>query len=107
VDGLVKEVDIVVVVEMLMPEATGIASRSNRVPVVVMVCNVQVAEINVTEGVVVADQGGLVVVVEVVPGDGDPVRGADDVDLAVLFYVSSQTSSRGRQGSSQRNPAPW
>jgi hypothetical protein len=37
------------------------------------------------------------VIVEVVPGDGDVVRGADDVDLAVLFYVSGHISKRSQQ----------
>ena len=106
-DGLVEEVDVEVVVEMLMPETAGVASRSNSVPVVVMVGYVQVAKVNVPEGVVVADQRGLVVVVEIVPGDGDVVRGADDVDLAVLFYVSLQLSSRSRQENSQRNQGLW
>jgi hypothetical protein len=104
---LVEEVDIEVVVEMLVSETTGVASCSNSVPVVVMVGYVQVAKVEVAESVVVADQGGLVVVVEVVPGDGDVVRGADYVDLAVLFYVNSQTVSRSRQGNPQRSPAPW
>lgn len=45
-------------------------------------------KVYVAEGVVVADQVCLVVVVEVVPGDGDPVRSADDVNGAVLLTIS-------------------
>jgi hypothetical protein len=54
-------------------------------PVVVVICDVQMTLVDVAKGITVADQGRLPVVVEVVPGDSDPVRSSNNVDLAVLF----------------------
>lgn len=89
---------VVVVVHVLVPEAAGRAAGAALLVAVVVQRDVQVAEVDVAEGVVVADEIGLVVVVEVVPGDGDPVRSADDVDGAVLAIVSIKTSSSAGRG---------
>jgi hypothetical protein len=89
VDGLVEEVDVEVVVDVLVPETPGRTAGAHVVPVVVVVGDVEMARVDVAEGGVVADEGRLPVVVEVVPRDGDPVGAADDVDLAVLRYVST------------------
>lgn len=84
-ERLVVKVLVVVVVHVLVPEAArGPAGPALLVAVVVQ-RDVQVAEVDVAEGVVVADEVGLIVVVEEVPGEGNPVRGADDVDGAVLL----------------------
>lgn len=72
-DGLVEKVLIQVVVDVLAAEAPRGAARALVAPVVVVVRDVQVARVEVAEGRVVADQRGLPVVVEVVPGDGDPI----------------------------------
>jgi hypothetical protein len=50
----------------------------------VVVGDVQLAKVDVAQVVAVANQRRLPVVVEVVPGDGDPVGGTVDVDLAIL-----------------------
>lgn len=71
-DGLVEKVLVQVVVDVLAAEAPRGAARSLVAPVVVVVRDVQVAGVEAAEGRVVADQRGLPVVVEVVPGDGDP-----------------------------------
>jgi len=67
VDRLVVEVDVEVVVNVLVAEPAGGAARAHVAPVVVVVGDVQVARVDVAEGRVVADQGRLPVVVEVVP----------------------------------------
>lgn len=85
VDRLVVEVLVVVVVHVLVAEAACGAAGAAVLVAVVVEGDVQVAAVDVAEGVVVADEVGLVVVVEVVPRDGDPVRGANDVYGAVLF----------------------
>lgn len=72
-DRLVQEVNVVVVVDVLVTEATGGTASALVPPVVVVVGDVQVAKVDVAEVGVVADEGGLPVVVEVVPGDGDEV----------------------------------
>jgi hypothetical protein len=53
-------------------------------PVVVVVGQVQLAKVDVAQGVRVADQIALPVVVEVVPGDSDPVAAANGIELAVV-----------------------
>ena len=58
---------------MLVAEATGRAAGAHVLPEVVVVGDVELAAVNVAEGGVVADEGRLPMVVEVIPGDGDPV----------------------------------
>ena len=64
---LVEEVDIQVVVDVLVAEPAGGAAGAHVAPVVVVIGDVEMAGIEGPEGGVVADQGGLPVVVEVVP----------------------------------------
>lgn len=73
VDSLVQEVLVEIVVNMLVAKPTGRTASSHVAPVVVMICDVEVAEVEIAEGSVVANEGRLPVIVEVVPGDGDPV----------------------------------
>lgn len=89
VDGLVSKVLVEVVVDVLVAEAAGGTARSRAAPVVVVVGDVQVAPVDVAQGVAVADEGRLPVVVEVVPRDSDPVGRADNVELAVLSVYQS------------------
>lgn len=91
-DGLVIELLVVVVVDVLVAEAARGAARALVLPEVVVVRDVEVAKVDVAEVGVVADERGLPVVVEVVEGDGDPVRGADDVELAVLMLLAEVLS---------------
>jgi len=84
VQGLVQEVLVQVVVDVLVAEATSGAAGALIAPVVVVITDMQVTKVDVAEGIVVADQARLPMVVEVIPRDRDPIRGADDVDLAVL-----------------------
>lgn len=83
-DGLVEEVLVEVVVDMLMTKATSRTAGAHMLPVVVMIGDVEMAKVNVPESRVVAHERRLPVVVEVVPRDGHPVGTADDVDLSVL-----------------------
>ena len=92
-DGLVEEVDIEVVVDVLVPETAGRTAGPHVPPVVVVVGDVEVIGVDITERGVVADKGRFPVVVEVVPRDGDPVGAADDVDLAVLRYIRTSYCS--------------
>lgn len=87
VDRLIEEILVQVVVHVLVAEAAGGTAGAAALPVVVVVGDVQSAEVDVAEGVAVADEGGLPVVVEVVPRNGDPIRCAADVNLTVLFTV--------------------
>jgi hypothetical protein len=57
-------------------------------PVVVGIGDGQVASVLVAVAVRVADQGRLVVVVDVAVGDGDPVRGVGDVNEAVVVVLA-------------------
>lgn len=66
-DSLVAEIFVVVVVQMLMSEASGITTSTQVSPVIVVIGKMKMAEINATELIVVADERGFVVVVEVVP----------------------------------------
>ena len=66
-DCLVEEVDVEVVVDVLVAEPASGAAGAHVAPVVVVVSNVKMAGVEGAEGGVVADQGGLPVVVEVVP----------------------------------------
>lgn len=52
---------------MLVAKAPCRTPSAHVSPVVVVVCDVEVAEVKVSEGRVVAHEGGLPVVVEVVP----------------------------------------
>lgn len=73
VDSLVQEVLAQVVVDVLVAKATSRATGAGIPPVVVVVSNVEVARVDISESITVANQGALPVVVEVVPGDSDPV----------------------------------
>ena len=83
-DCLVQEILVEVVVDVLVAEAAGGASGANVAPVVVVVGNVQLAKVDVAQVVAVTNERRLPVVVEIVPGDSDPIGGAVDVDLAIL-----------------------
>lgn len=58
-DRLVQKVDVEIVVDVLVPEAAGGTARARVPPVVVVVGYMQVAGVDVAEGVAVADEGGL------------------------------------------------
>lgn len=94
-DGLVQEVDVVVVVDMLVTETTGGATGALVSPVVMMVRDVEVAKINVAERSIVTDERGLPVVVEVVPRDRDEIRSANNVNLSVLAVISVSVDKIG------------
>lgn len=66
-DRLVQEVLVQVVVDVLVAEAPRGTAGARVAPVVVVVGDVQVAKVDVAQGVAVADEGRLPVVVEVVP----------------------------------------
>lgn len=72
-NGLEAEILVVVVVQMLGTEATGVTAGAEVAPVVVVVGQVELTTIDVTELVVVANERCFVVIVEIVPGDGDPI----------------------------------
>lgn len=72
-DSLIQKILIQVVVDVLVPEASRGPARTRIAPVVVVVGDVQVAGIDVAEGVAVSYQRALPVVVEVVPRYCDPV----------------------------------
>ena len=72
-NSLVQKILVQVVVDVLVPEAPRGPARTRVTPVVVVVGDVQVAGVNVTEGVAVSYQRALPVVVEVVPRYCDPV----------------------------------
>jgi hypothetical protein len=57
VQRLVPKVDVQVVVDVLVAEAPGGSARALVAPVVVVVGDVQVARVDVAEGVVVANEG--------------------------------------------------
>ncbi len=84
VDSLIQEVLVQVVVNVLVTKAASRAASARVPPVVVVVSDVKVAKVNIPEGIAVANQGALPVVVKVVPGDGDPIRGTDDVELSIV-----------------------
>jgi hypothetical protein len=84
VDGLVQEVLVQVVVDVLVTEAASRAPSARVPPVVVVVSNVEMASVNISESIAVTNQGALPVVVEVVPGDSDPITSTDDIKLPVI-----------------------
>jgi hypothetical protein len=57
VDGLVQEVLVQVVVDVLVAEAAGGTARAGAAPVVVVVGDVEVPKVDVAQRVVVADEG--------------------------------------------------
>lgn len=75
--GLAEEVLIEIVADVLVAETTRRSSSVIILPVFMVVGDVKMAEVEVVKGLIVTCQGELPVVVEVVPGDGDPVGGAD------------------------------
>jgi hypothetical protein len=84
VDGLVVEVDVEVVVDVLVAKTAGGAASAHVLPVVVMVGDMEVAKVDIAQGSVVADERRLPVVVEVVPRDRDEIRPPNDINLAIL-----------------------
>lgn len=90
-DGLVQKVFVEVVVDyrgqlvqvssenyrgeraVLLPEAPCRTTGAHIAPIIVVVCDVEVTRVEFSEGRVVANEGGLVVVVEVVPRHRDVV----------------------------------
>lgn len=66
-DSLVAEILVVVVVQVLVSESACVSAGTEVLPVVVVVGDVEEATVNVTESIVVTNEGCFVVVVEVVP----------------------------------------
>lgn len=56
-DGLIQEVLVVVVVDVLVAETSRRASSPLVSPVVVMVCNVKVSKVDIPQLVAVANEG--------------------------------------------------
>lgn len=73
VDSLETEVLVVVVIQMLVSKATSVTTCGKVAPVVVVVSQMKLAAINVAKFVVVSNERCLVMVVKVVPGDGNPI----------------------------------
>lgn len=84
VDSLVQKILVQVVVDVLVTEAASRATSTRISPVVVVVSDVKMPSIDVPESVAVSNQGALPMIVEVVPGYSDPIRGADNVELTVI-----------------------
>lgn len=72
-DSLVQKVLVQVVVDVLMTEATSRTTGARVPPVIVVVGHMEVARVDISESITVTDEGALPVVVEVVPGDSDPI----------------------------------
>lgn len=106
VNGLVEIVFVQVIVNMLMttsshgqecevwkkgrlsqdsPESPSRTSCPAIFPVVVVVSDMEMAKVDITEDIGISYEGYFPVVVEVVVGDGDPVACADDVELSILY----------------------
>jgi hypothetical protein len=98
VDGLVVEVDVEVVVDVLVTEAAGGTASAHVLPVVVMVGDVEVAKVDIAQGSVVADEGRLPVVVEVVPRDCDIIRPPYNIHLAILVRGLASCSGKKEAG---------
>ena len=79
VDSLVQEILVQIIVDMLVTEAASWATSTGVPPIVVVVGDVKMSRVDVPESVAVSDQRTLPVVMEVVPGHGDPIRGANNV----------------------------
>lgn len=82
---LVQEVLVVVVVNVLVAEPTSWATGAEPEEVVVVVGDVQMSKIDVTEYIAVSDEGRLPVVVKVIPAHSYPVRTTNDVDESILY----------------------
>lgn len=67
VESLEAEILVVVIVQVLESKATGITTGTQVAPVVVVVGQVKLAEVNIAKSVAVTDERRFVVVVEVVP----------------------------------------
>lgn len=67
VDGLVTEILVVVVVEMLVSESACVSASTQVSEIVVVVCQVEIAIVNSTEFVIISYQRAFVMIVEVVP----------------------------------------
>jgi hypothetical protein len=67
VNGLVQEVLVKVVVDMLMAKSASRTTSTHVSPIVVVVCNVEMSVVEIAECSVVAHKRGLPVIVEVVP----------------------------------------
>ena len=84
-NGLIVEIFIEIIIHMLMSKAASWTSRARVLPVIVMVRNMQMTYIDVSERIRVADKARLPVVMKVVPRDCDPVASSYDVALAVVI----------------------
>lgn len=79
VDGLVQEILVQVVVDVLVTKATGGTASTGVPPIVVVVSDMKMTSIDGPQCIAVANQRTLPVVVEVVPGDSDPIRSSYDI----------------------------
>lgn len=86
-NGLVQEVFVKVVVDMLVAESASRATSTHVSPIVVVVRNVKMSVVEIAECSVVAHERGLPVIVEVVPRNGHPVGGANNIDLSILVVL--------------------
>lgn len=83
VDRLVQKVLVKVVVDVLVAETSGRSTRTLVAPVVVVKGDVEMALVNRPQRIAVTNQRALPVVMEVVPGNRDPVAATDNVALAI------------------------
>lgn len=83
-DSLIQEVLVVVVEDVLVSETPCRSAGATVPPVVMVIRDVKVALIDIAKSIRVSNQRGFPVVVEIVPGDGDPVACADDVALTIV-----------------------
>ena len=83
VDGLVVEIFVVVVVNMMETETAGGTTGSKTLPEIVVVGNVIFAQFMGESGFV-SDQGSFPVVMKIVPRNGDIIRSPDNIDQTVL-----------------------
>lgn len=97
VDGLVQEVLVQVVVDVLMTEAASGATSTRIPPIVVMIGDVKVTSINIPQSIAVADQRALPVVVEIVPGDSNPVGSANNVQLSIVVVRADLDGDLGAE----------
>lgn len=87
-DSLVQEVLIKVVIDVLVSKSASWSTSTAVLPVVVVVSDLQMSKILAAVAIGVSDKRGLPVVVEVVPRNGNIVRGMGDVNLSVIVIWS-------------------
>lgn len=81
---LIEEVLVKIVVDVLVTKSSSRPTGAFVLPVVVMVSNVKMAKIDVPELVIVADQGTLPMIMEIVPRHCNPIACANNVALSVI-----------------------